>query len=295
MPLSYDFSALKNKVDSLNPNGGTNQPIGIAWAWQSLTSTAPLNAPAEEANYTYKKVLIVMSDGLNTQDRWPAYGNGQTQFSGQIDARQRILCDNIKAAGITIYAMHVNTDNDPTSAVLQYCASTPDKFFHRHLGDPDHGRLQLDRKLAVEAAGRADNSSQVRRQEKSPAMTAGLFDSWKAALRLVRGGRGELRDQALERLEGLLGEIGIEPGDLLRTRPRRSRRRTSRIRSALRSPCPATSRRTASRPSTWCPRTTSWCSRHRRWRSPACRAAGWLRRQRPSRVALCRTAECLRP
>jgi Flp pilus assembly protein TadG len=128
MPLSYDFAALKSKVDSLSPNGGTNQPIGIAWAWQSLTSSAPLNAPAEEANYTYKKVLIVMSDGLNTQDRWPSYGNGQTQFSGQIDARQRILCDNIKAAGITIYAMHVNTDNDPTSAVLQYCASSPDKF-----------------------------------------------------------------------------------------------------------------------------------------------------------------------
>jgi len=73
-------------------------------------------------------VLIVMSDGLNTQDRWPSYGNGQTQFSGQIDARQRILCDNIKADGVTIYAMHVNTDNDPTSAVLQYCASGADKF-----------------------------------------------------------------------------------------------------------------------------------------------------------------------
>ncbi|MES2194181.1 MAG: TadE/TadG family type IV pilus assembly protein [Pseudomonadota bacterium] len=128
MPLSTDFAALKTKVDSLTPNGGTNQPIGIAWGWQSLTESAPLNAPPEEANYNYKKVLIVMSDGLNTQDRWPSYGNGQTQFNGQIDARQRILCDNIKAAGITIYTMHVNTDNDPTSSVLQYCASGSDKF-----------------------------------------------------------------------------------------------------------------------------------------------------------------------
>ncbi|MDB5576990.1 MAG: Pilus assembly protein TadG [Bradyrhizobium sp.] len=128
MPLTYDFAAVKTKIDSLVPNGGTNQPIGIAWGWQSLTETAPLNAPPQEANYTYQKVLIVMSDGLNTQDRWPSYGNGQTQFSGQIDARQRILCDNIKAAGIIIYAMHINTDNDPTSAVLQYCASGPDKF-----------------------------------------------------------------------------------------------------------------------------------------------------------------------
>ena len=128
MPLSYDFGALKTKVDSLTPNGGTNQPIGIAWGWQSLTQGAPLNAPAEDPNYTYRKVLIVMSDGLNTQDRWPSYGDGRTQFGGQIDARQRIQCDNIKADGIIIYTMHVNTDGDPTSTVLQYCASSSDKF-----------------------------------------------------------------------------------------------------------------------------------------------------------------------
>lgn len=128
MPLTYDFAAVKAKIDSLVPNGGTNQPIGIAWGWQSLTQGVPLNAPAEESNYTYKKVLIVMSDGLNTQDRWPSYGNGQTQYNGAIDARQKIQCDNIKAQGIVIYTMHINTDNDPTSAVLQYCASGSDKF-----------------------------------------------------------------------------------------------------------------------------------------------------------------------
>jgi Flp pilus assembly protein TadG len=128
MQLSYDFTALKAKIDSLTPNGGTNQPIGIAWGWQSLSNTGPLSYPAEDPNYKYNKVLIVMSDGLNTQDRWPSYGNGQTQFNGQIDARQRILCDNIKADGVTIYSMHVNTNGDPTSAVLQYCASSADKF-----------------------------------------------------------------------------------------------------------------------------------------------------------------------
>jgi Flp pilus assembly protein TadG len=126
--LTTDFASLKTKVDSLTPNGGTNQPIGIAWGWQSLTQGAPLNAPAEDPNYTYKRVLIVMSDGLNTQDRWPAYGNGQNQYNGAIDARQKIQCDNIKAAGVVIYTMHVNTRGDPTSAVLQYCASGADKF-----------------------------------------------------------------------------------------------------------------------------------------------------------------------
>ena len=88
----------------------------------------PLNAPAEDPNYTYKRALIVMSDGLNAQDRWPSYGNGQTQYNNAIDNRQKIQCDNIKAAGVVIYTMHVNTNGDPTSAVQQYCASGPDKF-----------------------------------------------------------------------------------------------------------------------------------------------------------------------
>lgn len=128
LPLTTDFAAAKSKVDSLTPNGGTNQPIGIAWGWQSLTQGLPLSAPAEDPNYTYKRALIVMSDGLNTQDRWPSYGNGQTQYNNAIDNRQKIQCDNIKAAGITIYTMHVNTNGDPTSTVLQYCASGADKF-----------------------------------------------------------------------------------------------------------------------------------------------------------------------
>src|SRR5687767_4171377 len=55
-------SSMQSKVDSLTPNGGTNQPIGIAWGSQSLTPTAPLDAPAKDANYTYYKKLL-MSDG----------------------------------------------------------------------------------------------------------------------------------------------------------------------------------------------------------------------------------------
>jgi Flp pilus assembly protein TadG len=131
VPLSYDWTSLKATINAMQPTGGTNQPIGLAWAWQSLQQTAPMNAPAEDSNYTYKKAIILLSDGLNTEDRWPAYGNGMTQYGGQIDARQRILCDNIKAQGVTIYTIQVNTGSpaDPTSAVLSYCASGPQNFY----------------------------------------------------------------------------------------------------------------------------------------------------------------------
>ncbi len=122
LPLSYDWSAIKKRIGDMEPTGNTNQGIGMAWAWMSLTQSAPLNAPAKDANYTYKDAIILLSDGLNTQNRW--YSN-----ASQIDARQKILCDNAKAAGITIYTIQVNTSGDPTSAVLQYCASGSANFY----------------------------------------------------------------------------------------------------------------------------------------------------------------------
>jgi Flp pilus assembly protein TadG len=122
MPLSYDWSAIKTKIGNMEPTGNTNQGIGMAWAWMTLTQSDPYNAPAKDPNYTYKDAIVLLSDGLNTQNRW--YSN-----AAQIDARQKILCDNAKAAGITVYTVHVNTGGDPTSAVLQYCASGTQNFY----------------------------------------------------------------------------------------------------------------------------------------------------------------------
>jgi Flp pilus assembly protein TadG len=121
VPLTYNWTTLSNEIDAMTPNGGTNQAIGLAWGWQSLTQSSPLSAPSEDPNYTYQHIVIILSDGLNTQDRW--YGNGSS-WSSQVDARQEIVCDNMKNAGITIYAVQVNTDNEATSAVLQYCAGS---------------------------------------------------------------------------------------------------------------------------------------------------------------------------
>jgi hypothetical protein len=129
MPLSYDWTGIKTMITAMQPTGGTNQPIGLAWAWMTLQQATPMNAPALDPNYVYKQAIILLSDGLNTEDRWPSYGDGRTQFNGLIDARQKILCDNIKAQGITIYTVQVNTGSDPTSAVMQYCASSTDKFY----------------------------------------------------------------------------------------------------------------------------------------------------------------------
>ncbi len=130
--LSYDWTALKSAIDAMEPTGGTNQPIGLAVAWQTLSTAAPVYAPAMDPNYTYKSAIVILSDGLNTENRWPSYGDGSSQNGTLIDDRQKILCDNAKAAGVTIYTIQLNTSTsnpDPTSAVLQYCASGSQNFY----------------------------------------------------------------------------------------------------------------------------------------------------------------------
>src|SRR4029453_2462770 len=74
MGLSFNWTGMKTAVDGLYPSGSTNQPIGLVWAWQSLVGGGPLSMPAKDANYVYKEVIILLSDGLNTQNRWN--GNG---------------------------------------------------------------------------------------------------------------------------------------------------------------------------------------------------------------------------
>ena len=114
------------------PNGNTNQPIGLVWGWQSLVGGGPFSAPAMDSNYQYQQIIILLSDGLNTQDRWYT---DQTAIDNRMwdKTTGNGTCANIKAAGITIYTIQVDTGNDPTSTLLQNCASnttgTTDHFF----------------------------------------------------------------------------------------------------------------------------------------------------------------------
>jgi hypothetical protein len=78
-------------------------------------------------DYQYQKIIILLSDGLNTQDRW--YSSQSQVDNRMYDSSGNGTCANIKADGITIYTIQVNTGHDATSALLKNCASSSDKFF----------------------------------------------------------------------------------------------------------------------------------------------------------------------
>jgi hypothetical protein len=127
-PLSYDWTGMNSEITNLTPTGSTNQAIGLAHGWQMLTPGAPYGTPSVPASTT--RYIILLSDGLNTQDRW--YGNGMqesTSIDDKIDTRMNTTCTNAKKDGIVIYTLYVNTGGSNDSQPLMDCASDTSKYF----------------------------------------------------------------------------------------------------------------------------------------------------------------------
>ena len=120
--LTPFLSSLASAVDAMQPSGATNITIGVQWGMESLTSSAPLAG----ASSTSRKFMIVMTDGLNTQNRWWGDGTAKTANRDKIDARTRLACANAKKAGIMLYTINL-FQGDPT--LLTYCASDQSKYF----------------------------------------------------------------------------------------------------------------------------------------------------------------------
>jgi Flp pilus assembly protein TadG len=119
--LSYDWTALTAEIDGMVAVGSTNQTIGLVWGWQALTQGLPMSPPTLPDDTS--RIIILLSDGLNTQNRWS--GNGSDQ-STAVDARMALACANAKADGIIIYTVLVMAGN---SSILQSCATDSSKYF----------------------------------------------------------------------------------------------------------------------------------------------------------------------
>src|SRR5262249_9734300 len=121
-------TALTAKVDAMQASGNTNITIGLVWGWHALTASLPFAqaaAPAPDLD----KVIILLTDGDNTQNRW-------TQTTSTIDARTKAACDNVKAASIKIYTVRVIDGN---AGLLKSCASNASMYYDVQQSDQLYG------------------------------------------------------------------------------------------------------------------------------------------------------------
>ena len=146
--LTTDSASVKTAITNMTAIGETNIPLGLMWGWHTLTPNAPLADGLAYNTPHLKKIIILMTDGENTNydngDGNASYYSGigyvwqaltgitasmsSSQRTQQLDNRLSTLCTNIKARGIIIYTIRVEVTSG-SSSLLQNCATTPDKFF----------------------------------------------------------------------------------------------------------------------------------------------------------------------
>jgi Flp pilus assembly protein TadG len=113
------WTNLNSKIDAMQASGNTNVTIGLVWAWHALTPTLPLPEGSAPDPSKLDKVIILLTDGTNTQNRW-------SSSESSIDSRTSTACTNVKAASIQVYTVRVIDGN---TTLLKNCASKPSMYY----------------------------------------------------------------------------------------------------------------------------------------------------------------------
>lgn len=132
MPLSSDKGAVKSRIDALPAAGATAGSLGTAWAWYLLSPNwhgiwdgASMPAPYSDLTTLnskgqpkLKKVAVLMTDGV-----YNTFG-GSGADSTSVSEKAVTLCNNMKAAGITVYTVGFQLEDNATAInTLRQCAS----------------------------------------------------------------------------------------------------------------------------------------------------------------------------
>ena len=132
-PLTNNKTTITNALNALpSPSGDTNQVSGLGWAWRMLTPAAPFSESTSNLQPT-QQAIILMTDGQNNAGYGDAYnaafGNGSAGEPG-MDARLKLIAQNIKTAGISIYVIQEVSVSNALKTLLQGVDTSPDAPYY---------------------------------------------------------------------------------------------------------------------------------------------------------------------
>lgn len=123
--LTADLENVRAVVNSMAPQGATNNTIGLVTGLSTLRSDTPFGGQSVDDEFT-RKFLIQFTDGRNTQNRFKGYGSGGYDINPEaalVDERFQKACNNAKFYGkVTIFTVGLGGGaND----LLRSCATDP--------------------------------------------------------------------------------------------------------------------------------------------------------------------------
>lgn len=145
--LSHGITSLQNQkqtiVDAINelqyPEGTTNIPQGLGWAWRVLMPEAPFTEAVVDPDYDLQRAIVLLTDGENHGGVGDGYkqvfGLGSGAGANGMDDRLRTLATNIKSTGVVLYVIQFANNGTDLQTLLQEVASGPGSPFYHYAPD----------------------------------------------------------------------------------------------------------------------------------------------------------------
>jgi len=127
VPLTSDELFLLDSAAEMTASGATLGNFGMAWGYRVVSPEEPFIEGAEYDDDQWDKVVLVMTDGINTMSNvYSAYGRSNEHSIDANDLDDRFLdtCDNMKEDNILIYTVTFDDGVDvDTKDLFRDCAS----------------------------------------------------------------------------------------------------------------------------------------------------------------------------
>lgn len=129
MPLTTDFTKVKQKLDAMRPLGNTNIPLGAEFGWNLLDNKAPFQEGVAYDDPLTKKYMLLLTDGVQTSSQW---GPGKSRNVQMGQKNLVSLCSAMRAEGIIIFTVAYDITDKQVTTLLKQCA--PGKYFEPDVG-----------------------------------------------------------------------------------------------------------------------------------------------------------------
>lgn len=140
-PMTHVKATITDAVNQLtSPQGNTNIPEGLAWAWRALMPGAPFDEADPAPQIRRQQAIVLLTDGEN-------YGGSGDGYKGiwgigsaaqdEMDDRLRAVAAAVKAQDVVIYTIQFANAGGAIQALLKEIATGPDSPFYHYAPDAE--------------------------------------------------------------------------------------------------------------------------------------------------------------
>lgn len=153
LPLQSEKQPILDAIDSLSPDGNTNIPQGLAWAWEVLMPGEPFAEALETVPFPRQRAIVLLTDGQIVGGSGDAYkgrfgsgnGAGTNNSSGHgylpsppdapntrnnLNNRLKRLAENVKSQGILLYVIQFDETSTTLTNLLKSVATEPNAPYY---------------------------------------------------------------------------------------------------------------------------------------------------------------------